>query len=154
MRWPWVSRSAMNAAIMTAAKAAAEADDLRALVSHHRDRADEAVDEARVLQETVKKAEASAAAAKVEVEKLDTINRNLLTAQPIKIFFQDGEKGKLSLHVEVNMDRDRFVRRPDKVMAAYGARAASMLGDALNAKLKELRDEEERRAAASEYRQA
>jgi hypothetical protein len=105
------------------------------------------------LRELLGKSEAETANWKKQFDDVDARNKAMIEADPVKVYAQDGPDKQASITVVCRVDRQRLLRRPDKVFDAFGRR----VGAELNAKFKELLDElrlaDSKAQAAATYRE-
>lgn len=139
MRWPWVSRTRLEVVKAAGDVSVAMVKQLRA--------------DAEAAQKAIGEARADAAHWKKQFDDVDARNKAMIQADPVKVYAQDGPDDQATVTVTCRVDRNRLLRRPDKVFDAFGRRVGAELNAKFHALLNELREAHNKAEAAATYRE-
>jgi len=138
MMWPWVSRTRLEMVKSAGEVAVAMVKQLRT--------------DAESTQKALGEARVEAAHWKKQFDDVDARNKAMIQSDPVKVYAQDGPDDQATVTVTCKVDRNRLLRRPDKVFDAFGRRVGNELTAKFKALLDELREAHNKAEAAATYR--
>jgi hypothetical protein len=166
MKWPWVSAARLETAKVTLQASVAIAESQQHMLGVQKREVAELQGNVGALRSEVQSLQcalgkASAESArweeqcadwKKQFDDVDKRCRAMIEADPVKVYAQDGPDDQATVTVTCKVDRNRLLRRPDKVFDAFGRRVGNELTAKFKTLLDEIREAHNKAEAAATYR--